>query len=89
MEPRDAADTVAAHFAAAAVGVIHLHPHVGGGRGAQHDQAVAADTEAAIGDAAGEGPRIGRTHPVGDDIDVVVAAAVHLGECELTHRGRP
>ena len=89
MEPRDAADAVAAHFAAAAVGVIHLHPHVGGGRGAQHDQPVAADAEAAIGDAAGERGRIGRTHPVGDDVHVIVAAAVHLGKCELRHRGRP
>ena len=39
----DAADAVAAHLAAAAVGVVHLHPAVGGGRRAHQDQAVGAD----------------------------------------------
>ena len=31
---------------------------------------------------------IGGTHAVGDDVDIVVAAAVHLDEVELRHRDR-
>src|SRR5580700_9745049 len=40
IKARDAADTVAAHFAAAAVSVVHLHPHISHGRGTEHDQAI-------------------------------------------------
>src|SRR5690242_4230186 len=57
IEPSDTADAVAAHLAAAAVRVVHLHPDVRGldarvgalGR-AQHDQSVAADSETTVGE---------------------------------------
>ena len=56
----DAADAVAAHFGVGAVGVEHPHLGVGPLGGADQDQAVAADAEAAVGDAAGQLRRVGR-----------------------------
>ena len=55
--------------------------------GREHDQTVAADTEAAVGEAPGQRRGIGRTHAVGDDVDIVVAAAVHLGEARASPSG--
>ena len=85
-EPRHASDAVAAHLAAAAVGVVHLHPEVGNARGAKHDDTVAADAEAPVRQAPRERGRIGRTHLIGDYVDVVVAAALHFYEVERRHR---
>ena len=85
-EPREASDSVAAHVAAAAVGVVHLHPDVGVARRREHDQAVAADAEVPIGKLDRQRRRIGGTRAHRDDIDIVVAASMHLGEFERCHR---
>jgi hypothetical protein len=85
-EPGHAADSVAAHLGAAAVGVVHLHPHVGSGRRTEQNQDVAADSEAAIRKPDRHPRGIGRTGPGRDHVHIVVAAPMHLGEIELSHR---
>jgi hypothetical protein len=75
-----ASDSIAAHFAAAAVGVVHLHPHVCISSWTQHDKPIATYAEPAIGNAPGKTGGIGRTNAIGNDINVIVAASMHLDE---------
>ncbi len=76
-----AADAVAAHLRLRSVGVEHRHAAVGAARGQERDQAVGAHPGVAVahrprqrGQIAREGAR------EAIEVDVVVAAAVHLGE---------
>ena len=44
----DAADSIAAHFAFAAIGVEHLHPRISRLARPNQDQAIATDTESSM-----------------------------------------
>jgi len=77
---RDAADAVAAHLAAAAVRVVHLHPAVGDVGRADQNEPVGADGGGARRDQARDARRVGDLVGEGVDVDVIVADAVHLGE---------
>jgi hypothetical protein len=84
---RDAADTVAAHFRFAAVGVEHLHASVGTIGGADEYQAVATHAEVSMGNALSQSSGIGgRRLPDAIKIDIVVPRTVHFRE---SHRGTP
>src|SRR5690349_1087859 len=60
-KPRKAPNSVTAHFAAAAIGVVHLHPHVCIGRRTHHDKPVGTDPEPPIGNVPRKSGRVGRT----------------------------
>ena len=79
----DAARRVAAAFDLAAVAVPDAHPEVGAVARLEHDQLVAADAGAAVGDGAGErGRDLERLRARVDDHEVV-AEPVHLVEAAL------
>jgi len=78
----DAADAVAAHLPAAAVGVVHLHATIGVGGRADQDQAVRPDAVVAPGHGARDVRRVGQIVLATIDVDVVVADAVHLGHAD-------
>src|SRR5208282_409169 len=86
--PGNAADTVTAHVAAAPIRVVHLHPNIGGARRSKHDKSVAADSEMPVREPFRERWRIGGTCLERNDVYVVVAAAMHLGELERCHSVR-
>ena len=85
----DAADAVAAHLAAAAVGVVHLHAAVGVGRTGGSGSGRRRRCRGG-----GREPRARRAAGSGDvalaavDVDVVVADAVHLGHADDASRHR-
>ncbi len=79
----DAADAVAAHLPAAAVGVVHLHAHGGHRRGLNEDEAVRADPLAPRAHFARQRRRVGNLQGEAVDVHVVVTGAVHLGERDL------
>ena len=81
-------DPVAAHRSPAAVGVIHLHAGVGGGRGADQDQAVTTNAGPPFAQPPGQAGRIGHCGREGVDVHVIVADAVHFGERQF-HRRLP
>ena len=78
---------IAAHHRLRAVGIENTHTVVGlwDGRRANQHQSVAADALVAVT------PKDGCLNGIGDgvlhgiNVDIVVAAAVHLGEMDLTH----
>jgi len=78
----EASDAVAAHFGAAAVGVVHDHGCVRPHGRADQNQPVAAYPAVAVAYAPGQ---VGQIDPVerlrkAVDINIVVADAMHLGE---------
>jgi len=78
--PADAAQGVAAGLDHAAVGVPHPHEGVGGRRGFQRDQLVAALARLPVGDGARLVGRRGERRLQCIDDDEVVAGTVHLDE---------
>ena len=78
-----AADAVAAHFSLRAIGVedTHLRIRLVGRR--NKDNAVAADTEVRFTELDRKRLGIGHSLVEAIKIDIIVAAAVHLGESQL------
>ena len=78
---------IAAHHGFAAIGIEDVHREVGLGNGAASDEHQTVRTDAlipvAVSDSESSGISYRVQHSV--DVDVVVAAAVHLGEWYLLH----
>ncbi len=84
---REAADAVAAHLRATAVGVVQHHARRVAGRVGGHEQPVGADAGAAVAQCHGElGETIGLDRRV-EHHEEVVAESVVLGELQRGHVG--
>src|SRR5690606_17921285 len=80
----NAADTVAAHLAFAAVGIEHLHPRIGPFRRTNQDQPVTPDSEVPIAHLTSQPGNVFRQFLFERiDIHVVVPGPVHLREAHL------
>ena len=84
----DTADAVAAHFSLGAVGVEHAHFCVCNIRGADQDDAVAADAEVMVGQAHRKLLRIVHRMSEAVEIYIIIAAAVHFCKGKLHEKYR-
>ena len=80
-----AADGVAAHLGARAVGIVHFHAKIRDLRRADQHEPVAADAEMAIRQPDCRTRRIGHSLGEAVDIDIVIAAALHFCKLHMQH----
>jgi len=77
---RNAADAVAAHRAAAAVGIVHVHREISLLGRLDQNQPVGSDSEMAVADFSGDPGRVFYFFLRAVDIDIVIADAVHFSK---------